>query len=410
MAANWTITQHQSAKNEIGQLVRTWRSQLDPPGVLENILAKIESYKAKSGDDHYHYCFVYCVHALLHHENYGGLSAQSVSDIFALAEGILTAAGIEPRKSRLASLHCDIHVIRSQIFRKHGDHWSAAWSQLQAIRSCGTESDTNEAFQNFVMGNRLVRMGLFRQGNMFHQAALNSGSEKRLSPAQRQNIFLCQVTQKRLCGDVLGAEQMLASVNAIENDTRDAATAAAFLTDLQWERFCCHAQKHHEIQSMIAATRRGEPMYQAGYIAEQVLWGMCLPTREALQAIAKIESHIRNRTLRIRALGVFYEVTAAIQFAYDHTVPMDTRLRRLTEALRSVPELVTIDKEILAWLAAARCLVRLRNPQFASLCLGKYESLSLIVTEGTSNDCLGLAQDLVTATWHQVPTAYEKGG
>ena len=150
---------------------------------------------------------------------------------------------------------------------------------------------------------------------------------------------------------------------------------------------------------MINATRRGEPLHESVFIIEQVLWGLCMPKREWLTEIVDLAALGRNKMKLVANLGLYFDVVASIQNAYDPSTPLEMRLDSLGSWLRRTPELVSIDKELMVWLAAARCLVRMRAYEQAILCLGQYERLSMTVSSGQTPDGLGLAQDLLHAEW-----------
>lgn len=69
--------------------------------------------------------------------------------------------------------------------------------------------------------------------------------------------------------------------------------------------------------------------------------------------------------------------------------------------INSVPEVISVDIELLIWLAATRCLARLHASELAVLCLAKYEALSRILSNGNSRDGLGIAADLYEFDWYK---------
>ena len=393
----WTVQQLEDFKARAKDQVLRWRSALEPSEILLHILKEVESYKEGQEAEAQLWCFIFCMSALVHHEQAGGLNSKQLHDLFELAESLLKVRGIQPKKSRLTSMYSDLHTVRSQIYRKQGDHWSAAWEQHLALRYRGGKPSGGKAFHYFAMGNRLFRMGCRRLATSYYAAAVNQSTSPPLATAQISRLELSRITNFRISGEVELAEALLtdARKKVHENDRIE--------LDLKWEQLCCDVQRNHDIRPMLATTRRGQPHYSAGYVVEAVLWGLCMPKRECLKELVVLESLRRNKTLSVKSHGLFYESVIAIQNAYDHTIPIETRMRHLSEYLRRTPELISIDKELMVWLAASRCLVRLRSYEMAVLCLARYESLSLQVSDGLSHDGLGLARDLIDGEWFKHP-------
>src|SRR5690606_16560517 len=81
--------------------------------------------------------YIAIIYALVYHERSGGLSEKEVDGLVDLASALLRVHGIKPKKSKLASLFGDIHLIRSQILRNEGRPWDSAWEQQKALYLAG---------------------------------------------------------------------------------------------------------------------------------------------------------------------------------------------------------------------------------------------------------------------------------
>lgn len=393
----WTAQQLEDFKSLARDQIQRWRETLEPSETMLNILKEVAAYKEGQQADAQLWCFIFCMSALVHHEQVGGLNHRQVEDLFELAESILKVRGIQPKKSRLTSMYSDLHIIRSQLFRKQGDHWSAAWEQHLALRYSGGKPSGGKSFHDFAMGNRLIRMGCRRLAISYYAAALEKGAEPKLTSQQASRLELSRITGFRISGELDLAEALITSM--LKVTPKDSRIGI----DLHWERLCCEAQRSQDIRALMATTRRGLPHHTAGYVVEMVLWGLCMPKREGLKDLIILETLRRNKTLKVKVLGLFFEAVSSIQFCYDQTVPIEIRMRRLSQNLRRTHELISMDKELMIWLAAARCLVRLRSYEMAVLCMARYESLSLQSSDGECHDGLGVATDLFTADWFRHP-------
>jgi len=103
-------------------------------------------------------CYIYIIFALVHHEKYGGLSKRQIQRLSRTADAILKIQGIRT-SSKLAFLHGDLHLVLSQIARKEGGHWKAAWGQQVAVHLSHRSRRGGKGFEALAMAIRSLRLG-----------------------------------------------------------------------------------------------------------------------------------------------------------------------------------------------------------------------------------------------------------
>lgn len=392
---DWSVAKLDSAKALIKVEVDHWRQEKEPKAVLKDILARVKELQDSPSSDDQLLTYVYCVTALVQIERFLPTAPIEIEKIFDVAYAILRVRGVAPFKSRLSSMYGDLHTMRSQIFRQRGSHWAAAWEQHLARRYGGQNPTGGDGGHGFAMGNRHLRMGSFRLAEKYYEYAERMG----ISPAIQLRLRVNFISALRSSGERKQAAELLKTVDT-------SASKDPFVSlDVAWESMCIQVSETGDPTQMLGAVQRGQKHYVAGYVTEAVLWSLSvsLPSKDFEAKTPNLSSLRENKTLKIKSLGIFYDLATAIQQSYDRSIPVQTRLRTLGQLLQHPTELVTIDKELLVWLAAARALKGMRSYELAILALSRYEGLSLIISAGKTTDALGIARDLLTSKWYENP-------
>lgn len=361
-----------------------------PHSRLRAALAEIVKRESDDSDLGRLQRYIYAMSALVQHERAGGLSTKEVSDLVTLAYAILQAQGVRPRASRLASLYGDVHLVRSQIFRKEGKPWRAAWEQQVALQLAGDFPSGGLGFQLLGMANRALRLGHAR-------LATEQLVEAEAAGLPESHLPRCRLARVQAL--------WLSSRGAEAAELAQATMALAMPDDLrrefEWIELCGAAQTSSNFQPLLNATRRGAPFYDGTYVIEACLWAMAVETREHLDRLPSLESLRRSKQVRPQRLGPWYECGLVLQECYDHAIPLPFRLRSLARILELRPELLTVDKELLLLAAAVRCLARSKSHSLAVLVFCEYRALSQRLTDGKSIDALGVLGDLMERPWLQ---------
>jgi hypothetical protein len=333
--------------------------------------------------------YIYAVSALVHHERAGGLSDRQVEQLIELAHALLQVQGIRPRASRMASLYGDIHLIKSQIDRKNGHPWRAAWEQQVALQLAGEFPSGGVGFQLLGMGNRALRLGhsalALQRFKEAEDAGLGDGPLHRCWLGRAHALWLrgeyeaCDATVARALGSVdLGAE---------------------IRRELEWLVLTRQFQVSLDLGPMLTAVRSGGAFHAATYVIEACFWGLALESRGFLDRLPRLASMRRNKKLQPQLMGGWYEMGVHLQECYDHALPLPLRLRQLSQCFERREQLLTVDKELLLLAAATRWLGRSKSQDLALLVYSEYRALSHRLSDGMRADGLGLLADITARPW-----------
>lgn len=333
--------------------------------------------------------FIYIVSLLFHYRQGSGLGLPQVRKLADVAEAILRTQGVQPGVSTLAFLYGELHVALSQIYRKEGQHWVAAWEQNLSGHLSQRDPIGGAGFQALATGIQSARLGHSRLAVKSFVDAEAHG----LPPSLHVRSRLERTRALRLAGD-LAAAHALAAESAILPDISDAEKR-----ELAWEQLCCRAQEAGDIAPLMAAVRRGKSHYEYGYVLEASFWARSVETKQWLERVPKVKSITRNPALKPPQTGLFHKCAAMLEECYQYRVPFDVRLNQLGKILPRISQLVTMDKELLVWSSMARWLARSRAFTLAAFALGEYQALSLKLTAGKKRDALGVLGDVLERDW-----------
>jgi hypothetical protein len=390
IAIGWSQGQLEAVKAEVKADLDRARRPGDVHSRLHAALRRLVELEADDTDLGRLKRYVYAMSALVQHERTGGLKAKDVEGLVTLTYAILQTQGVRPRASRLASLYGDVHLIKSQIVRKDGDIWRAAWEQQTALQLAGDFPSGGVGFQLVAMGNRSLRLGHARLALAQFREAAATG----LPDAARGRLVLGELQAAWLSGDAAA----MASADA------QAAAAAGGVTEevakeIAWNELVRRAVEIADARPLLAAVRHGQSHYDATYVIEACLWAMTLESREGLALMPSLAGMRRNETLKPKRLGGWYEAGVALQDAYDHGVPLPVRLRAIGRILERRHRQLTIDKELLILAAATRWLARSKATSLAVLTYTMYRAASRTLSDGRRDDALGVLGDLTARPW-----------
>jgi hypothetical protein len=334
--------------------------------------------------------FVFVVTALVHHQRRGGLTASQVRQLVTLAQATLAAAGVRPRSSRLSHLHAELHMITSQIHRREGRQWTAAWEQYYGVYLARGGREEEPGFETLGLANRALRLGHLRlAAARFEQAERLGLAESNVAKAR-----LGLIKTHRLAGHADKLRPLVAGART------EPWLAGQARLELDWERLCAEVQASGECRPLRRALARGRPHFLGTYLVEGYLWIAASSRLDGWAGLPSIRYLARDAAVRPQRQGLFYKFALQIERCYLHEAPLPIRIRQLGALLAQVTRLVSIDKELLAWAASARWLARSKSYALAALALHEYEALSLRVTSGANADALGLCADLLAKDWY----------
>lgn len=386
----WTTAQIEAVKAEIKYeldriLVQSRR--------LSHMLVQIHKLENQDRADARLRCFVYIMSALVQNQRRRCLKRPQLEGLVQRALIILQVQGIVPGGSRHAFLYGELHQVRSLTLRRDGQTWRAAWEQqLGAAFSRGSDA-IDLGHQALASGNRSLRLGNATQA----LAAFARAEAEGLDARGASLASIGRARALRIQGDIPGARRAAAAALATKDLTPEAHT------ELMWEAFCLDATTDGALLPMVNATRLGKSHAAPEYVIEAFLWAIAAPSKAFIDRVVKMATLARREDTRPKALGQLLKIALTLEDCYDPAIPFAIRLERLGEVLASAKKVLNVDKELLAWLAAARWLARAHAFALASLCLKEYEQLSLRLSDGRSPDAMGMGADLLTAKWYVEP-------
>ncbi len=387
---SWSLKQIEDTKKAVKSKLDKTEWARAPALRLNAVLDAINALEDDDSSNGRLHRYIYIMSALVHHERHGGLSHSEVEKLVHLAYLILKAHGIKPRSSRAASLYGDVHLIRSQIYRKEGNSWKAAWEQQVALLLTNNAASVDGGFQNFVMGNRYLRLGDSSLAAQMYQKSI--GEQLPLTQLGRARFGLLQ------CNWLSG--------NHIEPELTDTDESwpSEVLEEFAWHRLLRQCLSNHDFSPMLVQIKKSGSFYDATYIIEACFWCLAIENRSLIERLPKLDSMRRNKSLQPQRLNLWYEAGRILQQCYDYQIPLDIRLRSLSTVLDRRKELLSIDKELLLLAASTRWLARCKASSVALLVYCEYRSLSFRLSGGKSSDVLNVLADMKGRNWMAAET------
>ena len=333
--------------------------------------------------------FICIIFALVHHERKGGLSEKEVVHLEKIAHAILQTQGIQAKSSRLAFMHGELHLAMSQIYRKSGKQWLAAWEQQVGYYSAKSDPSGGKGFQALAMGNRALRLGNGSTALSLYTIAESSNPAPKLFERAR----LGRIVTLRMMGQ-------LDDSFALVNDTMEShQITEPVKKEFLWEKALREVHVDGSMESVLSMVGPGGSHRDPGYLIEATLMSKVVMKREWLQSLPKVRYMARHMDLKPQKFGHLYKCALQLDDSYDYKIPMPVRISGLGEILSHTQLLISIGSELLVWAAAVRWLYRCQTHAVAALVLDEYRALSLRLSGGTNPDVLNLLQDIDSQSW-----------
>lgn len=357
----------------LAEELRDVELRLGPEGVRAYLDHAIEALATNPDPEAQLRRFCFVMTLLVQHERHGWLSPAEVTRVADLAEAILKIQGINPQSSKLSWLYGDLHLVLSQIRRKEGRPWHAAWLAQTAV-SVGFGGPRDEAHGALTTAGRALRLG-----------NLTLALEATTLAADAPKAQLMRLQALRLAGRLDEADELAAKLTATDDETR---------LELEWEAMCRHAQRTGDLTTMVNAVARGRSHRHPTYMLEVTLWAKVVPSKQWLDRVPRVETIRKlfpDAFRRGSHNAFFYECAAKMDRSYDNGIPLPHRLTDLGALLEDTGRLLTFDKELLLFAAATRFLGRYHQPVLAALAQGEYRARSLRASDGVTADVFGIA-------------------
>ncbi len=389
-SVQWTQKEVLETKKSVKAELDPFNQPADRKKRLSLIFKNISELEDKEDAKSQLRLYIFIMSALVHHERFGGLSNQQIRNLSDIAFAILQTQGIEPAKSRLAFLYGELHLVLSQVSRKEGDHWAATWEQQLSFQLAGRAKKQEEAVNTLATAIRAMRLG-------FSNIAYNRYSKVEEDREKDHPQFARARLGRILC---LRLANQLEEADALSQDTlKNCQLTDSQKLELEWEAVCRQATSTLDFSNMFPLVKRGGSHYLPVYVVEAYFWTRTTASRKWLDRMPQIQTLARNRNLKPQKLEAFYDFAVILERCYDTDYPFVVRLRKLGDILRKTSQLISIDKELLVWAAAARWLSRNHSFDLASIALSQYQSISTRLSNGHCLDALGTVSDMFEKDW-----------
>jgi hypothetical protein len=354
---------------------------LEPKAFLKYLQDRFEA-EQESEDPLVHFkLFMMILRILVMEEKFELIGAKETERYIKLAENLLLLQGISPNsRSDFIFLYADLRNISGQILRRRGEHLPALWETQIAHRF----SDGAPGGLNLVLANRFMRVG--RIADAQERLSLVSASNVHRYEYLRAGIsrLQCARLNWRLEEFTKTAEELAATFD--ENDT-------AFKLEIEWMKLTLSFQQNNQPEAILAKIKRGGTHFSPEYVMDGILWVLASSHKSLVQELPAVSKLRRNGVMSFTKQETDFEVVESLQASYNTAVELDRRIRLLGESLRLFPQLILIETEMLAWIAAARFLARSRALDLAKTCIERYKQISMTVSNGQDLDVLKLTKD-----------------
>lgn len=334
--------------------------------------------------------FFYCNSVLEFYERFGGLKDWQVNSVFEVAFTLLKCQGITPKGSRLGYLYADLFQMRSQIYRKLGRPWAAAWEQQMSGLLVKRTGHVAKGRQYKLLARRALRLG----NNQLAMQLYGKAERYEMSAEEAIKLSMEKIHVLRLSGKEQDCLKLISEMLASETLTPDD------VKKLEWEKSCINFKESQCLSELLKSVSCRGSHYEPAYFLEAYLWTRATTSQRWLTRIAKVDSKARSEGLQVHKQGFAYQCAAVFEHCYDDEVPLQFRLQRLGDLLSDKSKILAVHIELLVLSAATVWLSRVRAYDFAKFTLAEYEALSSRLTNGQSKDVLGTLPEIAKKSWY----------
>lgn len=382
----WTTPDIEKEKSTLSFQVAEIDAQDGVDAVRDFLQSRISYLESAESPEDQLKRFVSIIFMLDWHNRFKMLASPQIGQLADTARNILKAYGIHPETSKLSWMYGEIELVLAQSRRREGRFFEATWHSGMALYHSRKGGIGDPGFQYLISAMRAVRLGNF---DLAFEAFVKTELTTK-DPGQKLQARVNRVQILRLLGKYEEASYLIDQTSAIRE------VPFAVQLELNWERYCLDALEHGNLIGIINAVGRNGSHRHPSYMLESTLWVKCFQSKAFLGKVPRAESIKRAFPGAINRNSVnylLYECAHQLDLCYDNEIPILVRLNDLGRCLSQASRLITLDKELLFWGAAARWLGRYHQPMMAVFCSSEYKALSLRISGGQSADSLKLNLD-----------------
>jgi hypothetical protein len=347
---------------------------------LAHILETITSANPRFQDSHEALnIYIYIIFALVHHERYGGINHRTLGQISNLGTLILRVLNIVPRKSRLSQLYSDFYLIQSQISRNEGNHFRALWEQQMGLTHMGdVEEDLALDFHELGLGRRTLRLMQVEEAiNHFDKCIALNATYKHFGQVEKLRAL-------RLSRQDTQFHEYVAFLKTERRFMEE------FPSELTWNIECMAVSQGKDLLDLILMTKKDARFADPSFYIEAYFWNCSHHSVKYSERFKNIKSIVTTKISGHSQLLFWGKCARQIYDCYKGEFSVLQRLSDLSGILNDMDKLVNLEKVLLLLVASTRWLMRTKQPSLAAVTAQQYRSLSKTISEGRSENVLGL--------------------
>jgi hypothetical protein len=330
---------------------------------------------------------VWALHALFNVARVGSMSTQEIATLNRIAT--LNLKAVQPclDSSEMRALRRDLALATSQVHRRFGDGWTAAW-ELVRVRRMVAGSNIEPGVHELGLARQLFRLGMVPAAHAICQDLVKVDLE--LKQAIQLRLLMLQIS--RISGDAEGmllladqwkTEEPFQSVFASPSNHLDV------VQEWDWHLACASFVLNRDLMPILKMVGFGGSHCTASYIIEAFLWATSFDVRMRRTKVRKMRGLIKDTALGAAREGALYKCAVALENAMEQELDVETRAEFVWESVTETSKLQSVEQELLVLACGSRILRSLHLPDAALLIRARYESLCRSITDGARLDTLG---------------------
>jgi hypothetical protein len=330
---------------------------------------------------------IWALHALFNVARVGSMNTQEITTLTRIATLNLKAVQSCLESGELKSLRRHLALSTSQVHRRFGDGWTAAW-ELVRVRRMVAGSNGVPGAHELGLARQLLRLGMVPAAQAICQDLVKVDLEQK----QAIQLRLLMLQIKRISGDADGmllladqlkTEQPLKSVFASPSNHLEV------VQEWEWHIACASFVLNRDLMPILKMVGFGGSHCTASYIIEAFLWATSFDVRMRRTKLRKMRGLIKDTALGAAREGALYKCAVAIENAMEQELDVETRAEFVWESVTETSKLQSVEQELLVLACGSRILRSLHLPDAALLIRARYESLCRSITDGANLDTLG---------------------
>lgn len=320
------------------------------------------------------------------------LSNKTCSELTRTAEYCLQILNIKPYSSKLSYLYSRLHEARSKMFADTQNWWTAAWSLTVADAMDGTEAKKSlvEQYQRLLQqAAYYYHSGYISESLALYQKAEPYAVDDLAVIRVRLGIIRCL----RILNEYETAQKLIQVLRELFTIPDN------LLSELSWEEMFLISQRDqdmsHLLRSILSQSRKPELIHTEYFLLAN-LWCYASKQRAAIGELPGASWLKRNLDLNAESKNSYLtlKLIQYLEDCYSTKTSIFNKLNELGERLVTLRAEPSTEENVVFFAAVARWLLRVKQKPSAALVISEYQSRSLMLSQGRSNDVFALLGDV----------------